>query len=84
MDSVYHDLKEKHGNKYDNPKLRLWARMIIGGLHENTNEPPPVPAFHCESKRRKDSLSGALTDAAGVLVKYLEKKIQGIYQIKPK
>ena len=23
VDSIYHDLKEKHGNKYDNPKLRL-------------------------------------------------------------
>ena len=42
VDSVYHDLKEKHGKKYDNPKLRLWARMIVGGLHESTDEPPAV------------------------------------------
>jgi len=32
VDSVYHDFKENHGNKYDNPKLRRWARMIVGGL----------------------------------------------------
>ena len=84
MDSVYHDLKEKHGNKYDNPKLRLWARMVVGGLYESTDEPPAVPAFHHEQKRRKDSLCGALTDAAGVLVKYMDRKVQRIYQIHPK
>ena len=77
VDSVYHDLEDKHGNKYDNPKLRLWARMIVGGLNESTNEPPAVPAFHCESKRWKISLSGVLTDAAGVLVKYMERKDSG-------
>ena len=60
--------------KYDNSKLRLWARMIVGGLHESTDEPPAVPAFHCEQKRRKNSLSGVLTDAAGVLVKYMDRK----------
>ena len=74
VDIVYRDLKEKHANKYDNLKLRLWARMIVGGLHESTDEPPAVPAFHCELKRRKDSLSGALTDAAGVLVKYMDRR----------
>ena len=74
VDIIYCDLKEKHANKYDNPKLRLWARMLVGGLHESTDEPPAVPAFHYELKRRKNSLSGALTDAAGVLVKYMDRR----------
>lgn len=66
-DQAFHDL-------YDNPRLRLWARMIVGGLHESTDEPPAVPAFHCDMKKRKESLSWALTEAAGVLVKYMERK----------
>jgi len=77
VDIIYRDLKEKHPNRYENPKLRLWARMIVGGLHESTDEPQAVLTFHCELKRRKDSLSGVLTDAAGVLVKYMEKKDSG-------
>ena len=28
VDEVYKTLKEKHGSKYDVPKLRLWARMV--------------------------------------------------------
>lgn len=45
VDTVYSDLKEKHGNKYDNPKMRLWATMIVGGLHESTDEPPACACF---------------------------------------
>jgi len=48
--------------------------MIVGGLHESIDEPPAVTAFHCEQKRRKDSLSGALTDAARVLMMYMDRK----------
>jgi len=33
-----------------------------------------VPAFHCEQKRQKYSLCGALIDAARVLVKYMDRK----------
>ncbi len=75
VDSVYSDLKEKHGNKYENPKLRLWARMIAGGLHDSTDEPPAVPAFHGgEPKRRKESFAGALTGAVEAIVRYVDKK----------
>jgi len=46
VDSTYQSLKEKHGGKYDNPKLRLWARMVTGGLlHDSLDESPDVPAF---------------------------------------
>ena len=32
VDEVYKDLKDKHGEKYDTPKLRLWSRMIASKL----------------------------------------------------
>ena len=33
VDSIYADLelKDKHSQKYEIPKLRLWARMMAGG-----------------------------------------------------
>ena len=29
VDNIFSDLKEKHQDKYETPKLRLWAHMII-------------------------------------------------------
>ena len=35
VDSIYSELKKKHHESYEVPKLRLWARMIVGGLHDS-------------------------------------------------
>ena len=32
VDEIYKDLKDKHGEKYDTPKLHLWSRMIASKL----------------------------------------------------
>jgi len=45
VDSTYQSLKEKRHDKYENPKLCQWARMVAGGLHNSLGEPPDVPAF---------------------------------------
>ena len=49
---VYKTLKEKHGSKYDVPRLRLWARMICANLHEDTENPPNIATsfFKCFKK----------------------------------
>ena len=66
VEEVYKDLKEKHSDKFDNPKLRLWARMISSNLHDNMEEPPDIPAFSgAPPKRpRKESMTDAITGAA--------------------
>ena len=76
VDTTFLDLKEKHGDKYGNPKLRLWARMITGGLHDSLDQPPAVPVFHGggEPKRKKETLAGVLTGAVETIAKYVEKK----------
>ena len=33
IDSTFQSLKKKHNEKYEIPKLQLWARMITSGLH---------------------------------------------------
>ena len=66
VDTVFRELKYKHGNKYDVPRLCLWARMVTSKLHEDMDSPPNIPAFNCTPKRPKrgESLASALSGAA--------------------
>ena len=61
MDEVYKALKDKHGEKYDTPKLRQWSRMIASNLHD-LEKPPDIPAFSGVTpiRPRKESMTDAL------------------------
>ena len=62
---MYKMLLDRHGSKWDTPRLRLWARCITTQMHESYEDPPDLPAFKApESKRRRESLSEALSGAA--------------------
>ncbi len=69
VDDVFTQLKEKHGQKYDIPKLRLWARSICGNLHDDLDTPPDLPPFckQVPKKARRESLTEALSGAAVTL-----------------
>lgn len=70
VEGTYAALKERHGDKYDIPKLRLWAKMITSGFHDSTEEPPAVPIFNnVTPKRKRNVISDAITDAAGAIMK---------------
>ena len=47
--SVFIELQEKHGDNFDVPRLRLWARMVASKLHVDMDS----PAFNCTPKRPK-------------------------------
>ena len=65
VDEVYKKLLDKHGGKWDTPRLRLWARRICAQQHSSYDNPPDLPAFkEPEPKKRKESLSDALMGAA--------------------
>lgn len=67
---MFHELKEKHGTKYDTPRLRLWARMVASNLHENLDTPPALPAFtSTPSRSRSPSISTVITEAATAVAK---------------
>ena len=70
VDLVFKELKEKHGNSFDTPRLHLWARMVTNKIHEDLDSPPNILAF-CSTPRRprQQSLSSAITGAANALVK---------------
>lgn len=73
VDSAFEDLKEKHGTKFDTPRLRLWARMIANKIHDDFDTPPNIPAFCQTPKRpRQQSISSVLSGAATAIVKALE------------
>ena len=35
VEAAYKELKEKHGETWDMPRLKLWARCIASGIHDN-------------------------------------------------
>ena len=43
MESIFLQLKEKHGNTYSGPQLRLWARTLVAKTHIDMDDPPRVP-----------------------------------------
>jgi len=73
VDAVYETLKTKHVDKFDNPKLRLWARMVVGGLHESTDEPPDIPAFQGGVKKKKGSTIDAFSGVVEAFAKVVER-----------
>lgn len=72
VDVVFQDLKEKHSGNFSTPQLRMWARMVANGLHDDIEEPPNVPAFCSTPKRsRQPSVSNAISGAAIAITKAL-------------
>ena len=60
---VYQELKSEHADKYSEPKLHLWARMITSNLYDNLDN---LAAF-CGTTSKKiqsifsDAIGGAYT-----------------------
>ena len=76
VESVYKELHEKHSDKYDTPRLRLWARMIAAGIHTDHHNPPNIPAFSgsVPKRARRESLSDAISSAAVAFVDSIREK----------
>lgn len=73
VEAVFQNLQKKHGEEYSVPQLRLWARMIQCGTHDDQDNPPQVPMI-CgippkRPSRAHDSLTTAFTGAAEAIAK---------------
>ena len=66
MDRVYLELKKRHGDKWPDPHLRLWARYKVNGYHTDLDNPPAAAPFSgfVPKRAKQESLSEALTSAA--------------------
>ena len=75
VDEIYRELEAKHSEKFEVPKLRLWARMISSNLHDSIDDPPKIPVFGgSKPKRPRQDLSNALSGAAIALTQALNHK----------
>ena len=72
VDTIFRELREKHdGDTYETPQLRLWARMIQCGTHDDYDDPPRVPMITgiLPKRPKKESITDALTAAATAVAK---------------
>ena len=74
VDDIFQELKDKHGDKFGIPKLRLWARMVGANLHDDLENPPNIPAFCGNTPKRlrqQESFSDVIGGAAVAIVRAL-------------
>ena len=72
---------DKYAGSWDTTRLRLWARMICSGCHDDYDTAPSLPAFSSTvPKKRKDTLSEALTGAAAAFAKAVSGSPQSVPQ----
>ena len=73
VDPIFEKLKALHP-KMDNPKLRLWAKMIDKGRHDDYNEPPQIPLItgSSNSKKKSPSVADALANAATAIASAIQ------------
>ena len=72
VNEVVQQLQEKHGDKYDTSRLRLWARTVCSMIHDNLDSPPDLPAFRNETglkKAKPESFSSDVLTGAVVPLK---------------
>jgi len=55
FESIVQELVDEHGDNYTEAQLRVWARLIVNGLHSSTSTPPNIPIITGEPavKKRK-------------------------------
>ena len=51
VDVIFKDLKRKHLDMTD-PRLRLWAKMIEKGHHDDYDNPPAIPLITGSSAKK--------------------------------
>ena len=70
VDDITEELKELHDN-YSDPQYRLWARMIVNGLHSSKDVPPQVPMITGVTPTRstRRSLEDTVASTVSAVVK---------------
>jgi hypothetical protein len=70
--------KGKHGTnkQFTTPMLRLWARTISAGLHDDFDSPLDLPAFS-QSQPKKVRKQGSLSDALSAAAIFIVHALSG-------
>ena len=60
-DDIFKQLKDKHSGM-DNPKIRLWPKLIAKGRYDDYNTPPDIPfisRLSSTAKKKKKATNDA-------------------------
>ena len=63
FDSTVQELVDKHGENYTEAQLRVWARLIVNGIHKDTDNPPDIPIITGEPAKKKKRLESKRDDS---------------------
>lgn len=66
VQSLFEQLKEKHGSAYSGPQYRLWAEAVTSGSHSSTNEPPLGSMFKRQTTCKAHHCSCSATAVASI------------------
>ncbi len=70
VNELKNKLSQEHGSKYSAVQYRLWAEMIVGGVHEGLTEAPSAPMFGTKrpcGQSGQSELTEALTGMANTI-----------------
>ena len=77
------ELQELHSGKLElnDTQYRLWARMIVSGIHASKDTPPQVPLITGVTPKRKqsDTFKVTMVDAATAVIKAVADNSQPCY-----
>ena len=62
VDSIYKELKERHRHSWDTPRLKLWARCIVSGVHNDYDNPPECPEVQLPREHKRNLLARLLEE----------------------
>ena len=76
VEEISHELKEKNEENYDfsEAQYRLWARMIVTGVHSSKDHPPQIPMLTGTPLKRKTkeaTVNDSIVGAAAAIAKAL-------------
>ena len=73
VEDLAKELQELHGDKLElsETQYRLWARMVVTGIHGSKEEPPQVPLIIGVTPKRKrsDTFKDTIMDTAAAVMK---------------
>ena len=76
------NLKETHSSRYTPMQLRIWAEMIVSGMHSSIEDPPNTTMFvragggtPYKKKDQKVPVAQALTDAVTAIASALSPRL---------
>ena len=65
VDTVYNKLSDKHSEKFDADRLRMWAHLINMGKHSSYEAPPNYPFFRKHGTPLSTSKSDGSSTSSG-------------------